>query len=108
MQTDVVLRAPGRTIVLDTKFTPRPFASFQGSTTIRPDHLYQIFAHMSHLRLSEHGSARIEGMLLYSSTASEGFDIRWEVHDMPLRITSVDLAGRWPTLKAALLGLAAD
>jgi 5-methylcytosine-specific restriction enzyme subunit McrC len=105
MRTDVVLRAGGRTIVLDTKFTPRPLASFRGSTTVRPDHMYQIFAYMANLRLADPASG-IEGVLLYPATTPQGFDLRWHVHDMPLRVTSVDLSASWPALKAQLLTLA--
>jgi 5-methylcytosine-specific restriction enzyme subunit McrC len=105
MHTDVVLRANDRTIVLDTKFTPRAFSIFRGSTTVRPDHTYQIFAYMSNLRQREAVGRAVEGILLYPSTDPAGFDLHWHIDGMALRVTSVNLAAEWPVLKASLLNL---
>lgn len=33
------------------------------------------------------------------------FDLRWNVSEMPLRVTSVNLAADWPDLRASLLNL---
>jgi 5-methylcytosine-specific restriction enzyme subunit McrC len=108
MHTDVVLRAPGRTVVLDTKFTPQPFSTFRGSTTVRPSHIYQIFAYMVNMCAREPAGTRVEGILLYPSTDAAGFDLQWHVSDMPLRVTSVNLASEWPSLKESLLKLPAS
>ena len=105
MHTDVVLRAADRSIVLDTKFTPRAFSIFRGSTTVRPAHMYQIFAYMTNLRRREAEGCAVEGILLYPSTDPAGFDLHWHVDGMALRVTSVNLAADWPVLKASLLNL---
>lgn len=105
MHTDIVLRAPGRTIVLDTKFTPKGFSIFRGSTTVRPAHAYQIFTYMINLRAREPIGTKVEGILVYPTTDATGFDLRWNVNDMLLRVTSVNLAADWPALKASLLKL---
>ena len=43
-QTGRVGLPQGRVIVIDTKFTPRPFSTYLGKSTLRPEHLYQMFA----------------------------------------------------------------
>jgi 5-methylcytosine-specific restriction endonuclease McrBC regulatory subunit McrC len=105
MHTDVVLRKVGRTIVLDTKFTPKAFSTFRGSMTVRPEHMYQMFAYMANLRLSERADSEIEGVLVYPNVNEKGFHLHWNVHGMPLRVTSLDLAEKWPVLKGSLLSL---
>jgi hypothetical protein len=70
--------------------------------------MYQIFAYMANLRTTEPAERRVEGVLVYPSTNPTGFDLRWHVHGMPLRVTSLNLAADWQNLRAALHGLLSE
>ncbi len=103
MQTDIVLRGGNRTLVLDTKFTARPFASFRDATTLRTEHVYQLFTYMVNLRARETAVRQVEGVLVEPSTEEASFDLRWNVSGMPLRVISVNLTADWRALRASLL-----
>jgi hypothetical protein len=60
---------------------------------------------MVNLRAREPMGTIVEGILVYPSTDTTGVDVRWNVNDMPLRVTSVNLGADWPALKAPLLKL---
>ena len=78
--------------------------TYLGSTTgKRRPRRHQLFAYMVNMRAREPSGTQIEGILLYPSTDSSAFDLRWHVSDMPLRVISVNLAWEWPTLKQSLL-----
>ena len=108
MRTDVVLRSPARTIIVDTKFYKEPLSTWYGGKTIRSGHLYQVFAYAMNWAAgaSQSGEREPEGWLLYAAVDGE-FDYRFELMGRPIRVCSVDLGQDWRTVERRLKGLAA-
>ena len=105
MQTDVVLRSPTRTIVIDTKFYREPFTGRFQRKKIRAHHLYQIRTYMR--SLEQNSGEVVDGMLLYAA-AEEEFDLHYyENSRRTLRVTSLNLNQPWQGVAQALRGLVA-
>lgn len=105
MQTDVVLRSPTRTIVIDTKYYREPFAGRFQRKKIRAQHLYQIRTYMR--SLEQKFGERVDGMLLYAA-AEEEFDLHfYEESRRTLRVTSLNLNQPWQGVAQALRELVA-
>lgn len=105
MLPDVQLvgKATGKILILDTKFTARSLIKNQeGSKRFVSSHLYQLYAY---LRTQEHLSAahgRAEGILLYP-TAGTPLAETIELPQHTMYIESVDLAAPWPAVEQRLL-----
>ena len=108
MQTDIVLRSPERTIILDTKFYKDPLDRRYGGERAKAGHLYQIFAYVTNWTAgAEVGGPEPEGWLLYAAVDG-GFDYRFELMGRPVRVCSVDLGQEWRGIERGLKGLVGD
>ena len=105
MQTDIVLRSPERTIILDTKFYKDPLDRRWEGRRVNAGNLYQIFSYVTNWRAgTEVGEVEPEGWLLYAAVDG-GFDYRFELVGRPVRVCSVDLGQEWRGIEAELKGL---
>ena len=105
MQTDIVLRSPERTIILDTKFYKDPLDRRWGGERVNAGNLYQIFAYVTNWEAgAEVGGPEPEGWLLYAAVDG-GFDYRFELMGRPVRVCSVDLGQEWRGIEEGLKGL---
>lgn len=105
MQTDVVLRSPARTLVIDTKFYREPFTGRFQRKRIRAQHLYQIRTYMR--SLEQNSGEVVDGILLYASVEEE-FDLHfYEDSRRTLRVTSLNLNQPWQGVAQALHELVA-
>ena len=85
MRIDIVLKSPGRTVVVDTKFYRRPLDSHHGVERVKSGHLYQIFAYATNwAAASEVGAPQPEGWLLYAAVEDD-FDYRFTLAGRPIR-----------------------
>lgn len=98
MQTDVVLRSARHALVIDTKFTPKPFQTHFNKQTIRSSHLYQMFTYLS----NSYFETRTDGLLLYPQAGS-GFCMDYQLGQHGLRVASIDLGGPWPMIHDQLI-----
>lgn len=106
MQTDITLRAPGRRVIVETKFYGEPLRRGRhddSSRRLREAHLYQLFAYLRHMETA--GRAADAGVLLYA-TRGERFDHRYRFHDQELRACTLDLEQPWEGIAADLHALA--
>ena len=102
MRTDVVLRSPERTIIVDTKFYKEPLSTWHGGKRVNSAHLYQIFAYaMNWAEQRQPSEPEPEGWLLYAAVDGE-FDYRFELMGRPIRVCSVDLAQEWKAIEGQL------
>jgi 5-methylcytosine-specific restriction enzyme subunit McrC len=102
MRTDVVLRGPDRTLVVDTKFYADALSAWRGGEKVRSAHLYQVFTYLENL--APEADSPVEGMLLYPAVKSRiALDYRLKGHR--IRVCSVDLAQPWPAIHEELLTL---
>lgn len=103
METDVVLRAPGRRIVVETKFTsPTHVHSRFGNVTFKRDHLFQLHAYLTTLPVAP--GERLDGVLLYPQTGAP-IDESATIGDHRLRVLTVDLAGTHAQIRERLLAV---
>lgn len=101
MQTDVVLRSSGYTLIIDTKFTPRAFSSrFNDKERARSEHLYQVFSYVKNFAAA-HPEDRVDGMLLYP-VIDEPFEATWPLSGHTMSIRSIDLNQPWRVIEAQM------
>ena len=73
MKTDIVLKDKhsDKTLIIDTKYYKKILNENYGKQTIKPEHLYQIFAYVKNM--DTHNTGNVSGLLLYAKTEDEGF-----------------------------------
>jgi len=105
MHTDVVLRDPGRVIIIDTKYY-REALSGRFDDRVRSSHLYQVFAYVENWKANSPGGPPVEAMLLYPVVKRPfSYDFRLKGHRITVR--SIDLDQGWREIRADLLALTA-
>jgi 5-methylcytosine-specific restriction enzyme subunit McrC len=104
MRTDVTLRRPGQTLVIDAKFYREPLQQHHGRWTVRSGHLYQLFTYLRNLAVQGQPSSEVEGMLLYPQ-ANRVLDLAFEIHGHRVRVCTINLKEPWPQIHNALLAL---
>ena len=102
MQTDIVLRSPDRTIIVDTKFYKNPLDRRWDGERVNAGNLYQIFAYsMNWAEGTQAGEPEPEGWLLYAAVDDE-FHWRFELMGRTIRVCSVDLGLEWKAIERRL------
>jgi 5-methylcytosine-specific restriction enzyme subunit McrC len=104
MRTDVTLRRPGRTLVIDAKFYREPLQCHRSRWTVRSGHLYQLFAYLRNLAARGQAAAEVDGMLLYPQ-ASRMLDLSFHIHGHFVRIRTINLMRPWREIHNDLLAL---
>ena len=115
MQPDVELRrprsdsqAPGRRIVIDTKFMPVTAQGRGGGQRLRSSNLYQMYAYLrSQEREDAPRSLDSAGILLHPSVG-EDFDERAAIQGHPIRFVTVDLAADSAEIRRRLLHIVGE
>ena len=102
MQTDIVLRSPERTIIVDTKCYTDPLDTRFGVERAKSNHLYQIFAYVTNWAAGRAANEpEPEGWLLYAAVDGD-FDYRFELVGRPIRVCSIDLGQDWREIERDL------
>ena len=104
MRTDVCLRTPARTIIIECKFYREALQSYFGKKTIKSAHLYQLYAYLKNLERGP-GDVRCKGILLYPAVNSS-LDLSLEIDAHPIRVRTINLDQDWQQIRAELLNLA--
>jgi 5-methylcytosine-specific restriction enzyme subunit McrC len=107
MRTDVTLRRPGRTLVIDAKFYREPLQQHRGRWTVRSGHLYQLFAYLRNLAVRGQAAAEIDGMLLYPE-AARPLNIHYQIHGHNFRVRTINLKRPWRQIHENLLGILSE
>jgi 5-methylcytosine-specific restriction enzyme subunit McrC len=102
MTTDITLRSPGRTIVIDTKFYKETLVSRYDSRKVWSSHLYQLYSYLKNFKPAP-GSPPAEGILLYPAIG-ESLDLHFVLGGHPVRVATVNLNLPWQDIHAQLLG----
>ena len=105
MRTDVTLRSPDRTIVMDAKFYADPFPRSSGVSKIQSGHLYQLFAYMKHAS-SRSADAPVRGALVYASPGQACLH-RYRLDGHEIAVATIDLSQPWRLVNAQLINLLA-
>ncbi|NOJ39981.1 5-methylcytosine restriction system specificity protein McrC [Bradyrhizobium australiense] len=103
MRTDIVLRSPRSTVVMDAKFYADPFPRSSGTPKIRSSHLYQLFAYMKHAS-DRAPRLPVRGALVYASPG-DGCLHRYRLDGHEIAVAAIDLRRPWMQVHSALIGL---
>jgi 5-methylcytosine-specific restriction enzyme subunit McrC len=102
METDVCLRGPNRSIILDTKFYAQALkVGAHGAARLPSPNLYQLFTYLRQ-QSCERGWERAEGVLLYPRTTRD-FAVDFTTHGHRIRALTLDLAQPWRGIRASLM-----
>lgn len=103
MQTDVTLRSGEKTLIIDTKYysSAMQVQHMYDRSTLRSNHLYQIFAYVKNLDLGNTGN--VSGMLLYAKT-DEAItpDFEYKMGGNRISAKTIDLNISFPSISAQL------
>ena len=101
MEADVILEAPERRIIVDTKFYQETLGGRIGQK-LHSAHLYQMLAYLRNREATEKSSVCHEGLLLYPTTGEHvSIDVHLEGH--LIRARTIDLSQDWRTIHASMI-----
>ena len=105
MQTNIVIEAPGRRLVIDTKFTDILTRNRFGRERFKSGYLYQMYAYLGSQahRGGAHGTS--EGLLLYPSLGLH-VDESVTIQGHRIRFATLDLITETADIERRLLDLA--
>jgi 5-methylcytosine-specific restriction enzyme subunit McrC len=104
MKFDILLRSRRRTIIIDTKYYPKALASRFGKSTIRPQHLFQLFSYLNNYKRICNANSALEGLLLYP-TVNEELRLNYVIHGFPIRVITLNLNQPFDRISSDLLGM---
>jgi 5-methylcytosine-specific restriction enzyme subunit McrC len=105
MLTDITLRSPNRTIVIDAKYYRKTLNDFRGSKKLHSNNLYQMFAYLRNMENNKKDE-NAEGILLYpviNESISKGYDMSGK----SIQIETIDLMKNWEVIEKDLLSILA-
>ncbi len=106
MFTDVSLRSPTRTLIIDTKYYQEALTSKYGGTPkVSSVNLYQINTYLSSLERSGFPDCCAEGLLLYPSNGYH-LDLKWKIRGHYVSARTLDLSCDWRCIHGQLLDIA--
>jgi 5-methylcytosine-specific restriction enzyme subunit McrC len=101
METDVCLRSPTRSIILDTKFYASALKqSAFGEPKLPAANLYQLYTYLRQ-KSADNGWEHAEGVLLYPRT-TQTLAVDFTTHGHRIRAITLDLAQPWNGIHKAL------
>jgi 5-methylcytosine-specific restriction enzyme subunit McrC len=104
MVTDATLRAPNRTIVIDTKYYRNTLSRHMGTEKVWSSNLYQLFAYLKNMEHRKGTDAGAEGILLYPTVSSVP-DLDYLIGGHRMGIRTVNLATHWTAIETRLLSI---
>jgi 5-methylcytosine-specific restriction enzyme subunit McrC len=107
MITDISLRSPSRTVIVDCKFYRKTLQEYQGSTSIHSGHLYQIFAYLRNVEQLSSQNRLAEGILLYPRTDVD-LNLHFDLHGHRVHVYTINLAQEWKQIGEDLQKLIRD
>jgi len=107
MNTDISLRGPGRTVIIDTKFYAKALVSYRGGADkLRPGHLYQMTAYLRNIASRGGSDATAAGVLLYPEVQPIP-TLQYTYGANRLTAAGIDLTQDWRLIHDRLLDLVA-
>ena len=103
MLTDVTLRHPTHTVIIDAKFYKNPLAQSPYGERVRSQHLYQLITYLQHERI-RHGDKGVSGMLIYPAVG-QTLRLRYRLLGIPILVATIDLGREWQDIEVELHSL---
>jgi 5-methylcytosine-specific restriction enzyme subunit McrC len=106
MRTDVTLRAPNQTIVIDAKFYQQTLTRhWDGPEKVRSEHLYQLLTYLQHIDRDAQRTTKAEGILLYPRTGAKDLRLDYTLAGHRVRVHTLALDCDWQEIRQDLLTL---
>jgi 5-methylcytosine-specific restriction enzyme subunit McrC len=106
MITDITLRHPNRTIIVDAKFYRKTLAESAYGERVRSQHLYQLVTYLQNERMRQRHRG-LSGMLIYPEVG-QSLRLRYRLLGIPVLVATVDLGREWQDIEAELHELLDD
>jgi 5-methylcytosine-specific restriction enzyme subunit McrC len=103
MVTDITLRHPDHTIIVDAKFYKKALVQSPYGERVRSEHLYQLVTYLQHERLRQQDRA-LSGMLIYPDVG-RSLRLRYRLLGIPVVIATIDLGHEWHHIEDELNAL---
>ena len=104
METDISVRNPLRTLVIDAKYYQETLTRYFDTERVRSDNLYQIFAYLKNLEVHGGQDATAAGMLLYP-TVDQSLRLEYHILGHNIFVCTLNLNQEWQGLRDDLLRL---
>lgn len=106
METDVRIASPLGLTVVEVKCPRDALApSRDGKRRLRPQHLYQLHAYVSHLAQA---AAGVHRAVLLLGSPTNPFSHRYRMGNIDWLVANLDLRGPWEDVAAGVLAIASD
>ena len=102
MLTDISLRSPKRTIIIDAKYYKSTLSRHFEKEKIHSNNLYQIFSYLKNIETNGGNDARAEGILLYPVVNNE-LNLNYLILDKNISVKTLNLANSWNEIETRLL-----
>ena len=107
MQTDIMLKAGGKTLIIDTKYYGRTMQTQYDSQTLHSNNLYQIFTYVKNQDAGNTGD--VAGMILYAKTSERITpDFDFQISGNKISVKTLDLNVAFSDIAAQLDKIAAS
>jgi PAS domain S-box-containing protein len=106
MVTDITLRHPGHTIIVEAKFYRKALAQGPYGERVWSQHLYQLVTYLQHERIRQ-PDTKLCGMLVYPNVG-RSLRLRYRLLNVSVLVATVDLGQEWLKIEAELQGLLDD
>lgn len=103
MRTDLTLRSPQLTYVMDAKFYAQPFIRSLGGLKINSAHLFQLYAYMKHAT-DRAPETPVAGAIVYASPLGRSLN-RYRLDGHDVTIATIDLSQPWLDIHSDLMAL---
>ena len=103
MEADLILEAPERRIIMDTKFYEKTLGGKIGGK-LHSGNLYQLLAYLRNREATVPAAARHDGILLYP-TVDQRVDISVCLEGFNIRAMTIDLGQHWKQIRTDLLAV---
>ena len=104
MTTDVSLRSPDRTIIIECKYTDSLYQNRFFEDKLKSPHLYQLSTYLRNLENSGGADCRAEGILLYP-TVRQSLNQTFQLHGHRVSIRTLNLDLPWAMIEQQMLSL---
>ena len=106
MVTDITLRQPDHTIIIDAKFWRETLDVGPYGERVWSQHLYQLITYLQNERIRHKGKA-LSGMLIYPNVG-RSLRLRYRLLGIPIVVATVDLGREWHDIETELNKLLDD
>jgi 5-methylcytosine-specific restriction enzyme subunit McrC len=106
MRTDITLRHPDHTIIVDAKFYAKALDQSLYGERVHSQHLYQLITYLQHECVRQKGRG-LSGMLIYSDVG-RSLRLRYRLLGISVLVATVDLGKEWHDIEVELHKLLDD